>query len=472
MEQNQQKEIPLTPRRKQWVADASDAAQRGMERKFWLQMKAGVLREAESIIATAEAEGREFTAGEEAWYEQVKGDLEFINRKLAPLNEKLEAERAEAAKGFQQRTADADAPDHVAQLRLLQRDVGRGRSYADLFGPPVRGTEFRSFNDFAAAVYHGIYQPGLVMAGAGMREGIPSAGGFLVPEEHAAMLLDKSLESEIVRPRALVVPMVTNTKKVAGFANQDNSTKAPYGGLSLQWLDEGGTISLKDAKTRLITLQAKKAGVLVPVSNELLEDGTTFEEQLAANIISAVGWGMDDAFLTGDGAGKPLGVLSAPSLVTVAKEPGQAAATLVYENITKMYARMHPSCIPNAVWVANVTTVPQLLTMQVGTGATNTWYPVSNERNGSFSMLGRPVLFTEKLPTLGAKGDILFADFSQYVIGLRKEITLDKSGHVGFATDETHIRCLVRVDGQPIWEKAFIPKSGNSLSWAVTLEAR
>jgi len=85
--------------------------------------------------------------------------------------------------------------------------------------------------------------------------------------------------------------------------------------------------------------------MLVPCSSELLEDGQSFEEQVSVALTSSVGWGLDLAFIRGTGSGQPLGILSATSLITVNKRPGQPALSLWYENLTDLYSRLHPACI-------------------------------------------------------------------------------------------------------------------------------
>jgi HK97 family phage major capsid protein len=92
--------------------------------------------------------------------------------------------------------------------------------------------------------------------------------------------------------------------------------------------------------------------------------------------------------------------------------------------------------------------------------------------DGTGTLLTRPVHFTEKLPALSSKGDILLADFSQYAIGLRQGAALEKSNAAGFTTDTTYFRVVTRLDGQGTWKSAMTPKTGDSLSWCLTLEAR
>ena len=94
------------------------------------------------------------------------------------------------------------------------------------------------------------------------------------------------------------------------------------------------------------------------------------------------------------------------------------------------------------------------------------------EHNGQFTILTRPVIFSEKMKALGALGDIAICDFSQYCVGLRREASLDKSQHVGFTSDSTTYRLIIRVDGQPTLSSPITPLNGSTLSPFVVLEAR
>ena len=176
----------------------------------------------------------------------------------------------------------------------------------------------------------------------------------------------------------------------------------------------------------------------------------------------------------GVGAGQPLGVLNADALIGVAKETGQAATTIVWENIVKMYSRMLPSSLSRAVWVAHNDTFPQLATMSlnVGTGGSAVW--LNNGVAGPpATILGRPVIFSEKCQTLGAAGDIYLVDFGYYLIGDRQSLEVASSQHVRFNTDETDWRVLERVDGRPWVDSALTPRNGsNTVSPFVNLAVR
>jgi HK97 family phage major capsid protein len=269
--------------------------------------------------------------------------------------------------------------------------------------------------------------------------------------------------------------MRTDTRKITGFTVGGDG--APFG-VSGGWTAPGATITEREPDTEAIELRANKLAVLTAVHNETIADGVaaegpSVEDQLVTGQRMGMSWLLDRSFLRGTGVGQPLGILNAPVTITVDKETGQAADSVVYENLTKMFARMHPASLVRAVWVANPTTIPWLLQLSVPVGTGGSHIPVLRENGqGGFTMLTRPCVFTEKAPALGDAGDIGLYDFSQYAIGLRAELLLEKSIHVGFATDKSHYRAILRADGQPTWRQPYTPDSGDTLSPFVILGAR
>jgi HK97 family phage major capsid protein len=264
--------------------------------------------------------------------------------------------------------------------------------------------------------------------------------------------------------------MKTNIKKMPAFDMSDNSEGAPYGGLALAWAAEQSLLNTEMAKLRLVELVANKAYVFSFVSNELIEDGGSFQDSLGTAFAKSIGWGLDRAFFSGSGAGQPLGVLNDPSLIVVPKTSGQTGGTINYTNLSDMFARIHPLCLNNSVWVANSSSIPQLLSLVIP--GTTVPVVVQNTVTGEFRILSRPCIFTEKLPTLGTQGDIILADYSQYVIGMRKDVMLSSSNAPGFMQDLMAFRGMVRITGQGSWQKAFTPLNGPTLSWCVTLATR
>src|SRR5260221_13448724 len=165
---------------------------------------------------------------------------------------------------------------------------------------------FASPEGYYAAVASGRHDPRLkMMSLAG--ENVPSDGGFFVPTQVLARVLDLSLENEIVRPRADIQPMTGRTAVAPGFDDTDHS-KNLCGGISGGWLGEGVAGTVQQPLVRLMQLVARKMMLLAQVSNELLAD-TPYVDQLEPALAKAVGFFLDQAFLNGTGSTQPLGVL-------------------------------------------------------------------------------------------------------------------------------------------------------------------
>ena len=305
-------------------------------------------------------------------------------------------------------------------------------------------------------------------------EGQGDQGGFLVPEEFRAELLSLALEQAVVRPRAMVIPIAQNNIRIPAIRDTSHASTV-FGGVRAYWTPESGSQTASEPTFAQVSLTAKKLTGYTTASNELLADSAIALSALLGRMFpEALAYFEDDAFINGDGAGEPLGILNADALITVTKETGQAATTLVAENLDKMYSRMLPSSVGNAVWIAHPDTFPQLasLSRAVGTGGSAIW--VSNISDGPpSSIYGRPLIFSEKAQTLGTAGDIYFVDLSYYVIADRQAVTMAASEHVRFTNDEMVWRFVERIDGRPWIDSALTPRNGsNTLSPFVNLAAR
>lgn len=303
---------------------------------------------------------------------------------------------------------------------------------------------------------------------------VPADGGFLIPETMRSQLLQVALESAVVRPRATVIPMDSLRVPIPMVDSTSNATSV-YGGVVAYWTEESAALTESQAAFGRVVLDAKKLTALAIAPNELIQDASAFGGFIGTAFPKAIAWFEDIAFMKGSGVGEPLGFIGAsnPATVTQTAESGQGANTLVWENIVKMYARMLPSSLGSAVWIADIATFPQLATMalSVGTGGSAVW--LNNGAEGPpMTILGRPVIFTEKANALGTAGDLNFVDMSYYLIGDRMSMTAMSSEHVRFTQDQTAYRVIERVDGRPWLQSAITPQNGgNTLSPFVNLSS-
>lgn len=307
---------------------------------------------------------------------------------------------------------------------------------------------------------------------------VPDAGGFLVPEIFRADLLAVALEKSIVRSRATTIPM-DSLRVLIPTVDDTSHVSSVFGGMTYYWAEEGASLTESQASFGTTKLEAKKLTGYAEVPNELVADAPAFQGFFSQKFPEGLAYFEDAAFLTGTGVGEPEGVLNASCAVQVAKESGQSSGTIVWENIVKMYARMLPTSLSNAVWIASIDAFPQLATMSlsVGTGGSAIWlghFQDPGSQAPPVSILGRPVIFTEKTPALGSAGDLTFVDLSYYLIGDRQMMTADSSPHLRFQQDKTAFRIIERVDGRNWLRSAITPRnnSSNTLSSVVQIAAR
>ena len=307
---------------------------------------------------------------------------------------------------------------------------------------------------------------------------VPADGGFLIPEILRSGILEVALETAVVRPRAQVIPM-DSLRVPIPMIDTTSNVSSIFGGIVAYWTEEAAQLVESQATFGRVVLDAKKLTAFAAVPNELLADAPAFSAFFDSIFPRAIAWYEDVAFMTGTGVGEPLGFVNCPASVQVAAESGQATKTIVWENVVKMYARMLPTALQNAVWICAIDTFPELATMalSVGTGGGPVWmgnYTDPGKATPPVTILGRPVYFTEKVGPLGTTGDIAFVDLSYYLIGDRQMMQTASSEQYLFQNDKTAFRVIERVDGRPWIQSAITPRnnSTNTLTPFVQLASR
>jgi HK97 family phage major capsid protein len=230
-------------------------------------------------------------------------------------------------------------------------------------------------------------------------------------------------------------------------------------------------------KWRAVELKLNKIFVLGEASSELVEDGVGYETQLAGSMSEATAYALDAGILYGNGVGQPLGVLNSPSAIQIDAESGQAADSVLYENLVNAYSRLAPACQKRAVWFVSPGVLPQMLTMTFP-GSDNPVLLSGGQNDAAsgapaLSIFGRPVVVTEIAPQLGDAGDIVFADLTQYALLMKRTARLEADAGPGFARDVMTWRMILRVSGQPMWNEPITPYGGGpTMSWATYLAPR
>lgn len=300
----------------------------------------------------------------------------------------------------------------------------------------------------------------------GMNEAVGNEGGFplaptFVAEIMEIMHLQYNLLDEVDKHE-----ITSSSVKINANDETSRVNGSRRGGIRGYWVGEGDTLIGSKPKWRQITLNPHKLAVLYYATEELLADsGTMLSTSVSRWSAEEIAFLCNDAVINGDGVSKPLGILGSGALISVAKETGQTAATIMSQNVVKMFARMHVSSRANATWWINQEVEAQLPFMTIGTAGAQlaVYIPPGGLGDKPYgTLLGRPVRVLEQCAALGTVGDIMFVDPKQYLAATRGQIQSTMSIHVAFLTDEQVFKLTFRVDGQPWWAAALTPYRGSS----------
>ncbi|MDD5510899.1 MAG: phage major capsid protein [Dehalococcoidales bacterium] len=301
----------------------------------------------------------------------------------------------------------------------------------------------------------------------GNSEGVPADGGFLVQTDFATQLLEKTFNNSDIVNRVFRIPISANANaiKIPAVSDASRADGSRWGGIRAYWMNEGGSKTESNPSFAQVSLELKKLIGYCTCTDELLQDASALESWISKAFAAEFDFKIADAIINGDGAGKPLGILNSPCLVTVTAETGQGASTIVFENIVKMWASRFGPNTSNYVWLINQNIEPQLYTMglAVGAGGGPVYLPPGGLSVAPYgTLMGRPVIPCEQCASLGTAGDIILADLSQYVMIDKGSMQSASSIHVNFQTDQTAFRFVYRCDGQPMWSNYLTPYKGST----------
>lgn len=267
-----------------------------------------------------------------------------------------------------------------------------------------------------------------------LQEGVDADGGYLVPEEYDSRLIETLKEENIMR--SLATTISTSGQHKINVAASDPAAA---------WIDEGGALNFGDSKFAQVLLDAHKLHVAIKVTEELLYDSAfNLESYILSSFGQALANAEEDAFLNGDGTGKPTGIFHKTNGGTFLKD---IPAIKSDDMIDLIHALKRPYR-KNASFIMNDKTVSSIRKLKDNNGA-YIWQP-SYQQNEPDRILGYPVYTSAFAP----ENAIAFGDYRYYNIGDRgtrsfKELTelFAGNGMIGFVAKE-------RVDGKLVLKEA------------------
>lgn len=356
-----------------------------------------------------------------------------------------------------------------------------GRQTTPVAQPQQPAAQTQPDNKFMGFQSTGDYLMAVKEAGRGkIHENLQNAaytssaedGGYLIPEEISTSIQKKLEANESLLSRTRQFAISGNS-----LAMPIDETQPWNSGIKAFWVGEGEKLTETKAKFKQHRWHLHKVGALCVLSDEMMEDAKAMESYIKQFAGEAISHKINEAIIKGDGVEKPKGFMNSPFTVTVLKESGQAADTVVARNVINMYARMIPQARAGAFWICNAAVEPQLLTMKDDNDNFIYLAPGSQLNQSPYGLLmGRPVIpMLSVLPALGDSGDIMFINLSYYFVVTKTGggVKSASSIHMYFDRELTAFRFTMRIDGSVPFQAPVTTEFGDyKMSAFVKLEDR
>lgn len=444
--------------------------------KEYVDKSAGALRKAAEI--SAEFKGKDMPS---AKIEEMQGFLAESKKFKGLADSVKEIAELEDFHTNPQFKAPVGGADDDTQRGIILDAKAKARGLFKSLGEQLQAV-IRADSETAGRVVDErllkVNKGGEEKAPTGMSEGVGSDGGWLVEEQYATGIMQRTIDTGILSRKAQVINVGPRAASFAWNSVDENSRvdASRFGGILVYRANEAATVSATKPKMKKDRVELEKLMGLIYLTEELLEDAVALESFINSQFPKAFDFRIDNEMFRGSGAGQIKGIIDAPCLVTVAKEVGQEADSLYSENVEKMFSRMLASSLQKAEWNINQDVWPQIFQLAhiIGTGGVPMYMMPAGLKEAPFgTLLGRPIVPIEHAATIGDLGDITFNDWSQFVLIKKGGIKGASSIHVKFVEGETALRFTLRLNGRPVDNAPLTPFQGSATqSSFVALAAR
>lgn len=276
-----------------------------------------------------------------------------------------------------------------------------------------------------------------------LQVGTETEGGYLVPDEFERTLVEALEEENFFRRIATVIHSNSGDRKIPVVASKGSAA----------WIDEEGTYGESDDAFGQISLGAYKLGTLIKVSEELLNDSAfPLEPYITREFARRIGTKEEEAFFTGDGVGKPTGILATTGGADVGVTT--TGASITADDVIDLYYSLRVPYRKKAKWIMNDAMVNALRKLKDTTG--QYLWELSLVAGTPNKILGCEVITSPFMSSIAAgEKSIAFGDFSYYWIADRTGRTFKRLNELYAATGQVGFIGNQRVDGKLILPEAI-----------------
>lgn len=301
--------------------------------------------------------------------------------------------------------------------------------------------------------------------------GVGGAGGFLVPDRLVGEVFMRDLGSSIVRPRATILPPESDMPDSACEVPTLDYSAGTVGGLVVHWIGEGALKPESEPSLAMVKLEPQEVAAHTVVTDKLLRNRPGVAgAYLNRTMSEAMRIEEDFQCLCGDGVAKPLGVMNSPARIDIARG---GAGTIIYNDLVRMLAALTPESLgrPSTCWVCTQDAATQIFGM-VDPGGSGTLLirPAELRPGQAITLLGVPILFSGRTPTLGNRGDLMLLDLSYYLVAQGSGPRIEASQHPLFRENRTVVKCWNMLDGNGWLQAPITLENGAVVSPFVILQ--
>ena len=417
--------------------------------------------DAKAILAKADAEtGGIMTADQVTAYDGLMKEVESL---------KAEIDRRSAMESM-----DSGLREPVGRgVPPIDIKVGKTRLEDD----PKVG--FKNCADFAVAVQAAYNHSGnamderlrIVAAPSGYMSERGTDEGFSVPPDFRSQVWENVLGDDTSFD---LFNVFTGEPTNSTSVNIQKDITNPWdtSGVKAFYVSEASQMQPSSMDQKMDNVPVHKLYAFVLATEELLSDSPRFNDRMTRKVGQAIRYKGSVALAAGNGVGRPLGFTKSGSVVTVAKETGQAAKTIVPQNIANMYSRLfNPQ---RGIWIISSDAFPQIMLLNLNGMPLWTPYNEGFKYRPNGMLLGQPIYISYHCQTLGTQGDIYFVNADGYMHLQRTTAPeFASSMHLYFDYDTEAFRWTIRHGGQPYMNQAIsLPNGQASQSYFVQLATR
>lgn len=379
------------------------------------QKRASLWEKTKKFLDDAKREDGMLSADDVAAYEKMEADIVSLGKEIDILERQAEMEKQLNAPV---NTPVREKPDNGAGIK-----TGRASdAYKNAFWKLMQN------NQLSYSVHDTL------------QIGTDSEGGYLVPDEYEATLIDKLTDENIMRGLATIITSANGDKKIPVVASHGEAV----------WTDEGEEYTESDDEFGTVSLGAHKLSTIIKVSEELLNDSAfNLETYISSEFARRMGAAEELAFINGNGTGKPTGVINTAEVgVTSA-----SANAITTDEIIDLYHSLRTPYRKNAAFLANDSTIKAIRKLKDSNNQ-YLWQP-GLQAGQPDTILNRPIHTSAYMPEIGGGNKILlFSDLKYYWIADRQGRSFQRLNELFAKNGQVGFRVFQRVDGKLILPEA------------------